>query len=149
MSERINWPDLLFGLFLCAVAAVVLVATRHLTFGTPAEMGPGFMPRVLAIGAAGFGVVFALRSLVVGGEGIEAPTLRAVLGILAAVAVFALLTAAAGLAVAAFVTVVVAGLASRETRLPETAVFAVALSAGAVILFVLLLDLPVPVWPRF
>ncbi|WP_026871572.1 tripartite tricarboxylate transporter TctB family protein [Inquilinus limosus] len=149
MPGRINWPDLLFGLFLCVVAAIVLVATRKLSFGNPTEMGPGFMPRVLAIGAAGFGLVFALRSLAIGGEGIETPKLRPILGILAAVAVFALLTVKAGLAVAAFATVIVAGLASRETRLGETAIFAVALSAGAVILFVLLLDLPVPVWPRF
>lgn len=146
---RINWPDLLFGLFLCVVAAVVLVATRKLSFGSPADMGPGFMPRVLSIGAAGFGLVFALRSLAIGGEGVEVPKLRPILGILAAVAIFALLAAKAGLAVAAFATVVVAGLASRETRLRETVVFAVGLSAAAVILFVLLLDLPVPVWPRF
>ncbi|KGM35008.1 tripartite tricarboxylate transporter TctB family protein [Inquilinus limosus] len=146
---RINWPDLLFGLFLCAVAAVVLVAIRKLGFGSPADMGPGFMPRVLSVGAAGFGLVFALRSLVAGHEGIEAPKLRPILGILAAVAVFALLAAKAGLAIAAFATVVVAGLASRETRLRETVVFAVALAAGAVILFIVLLDLPVPVWPRF
>lgn len=145
---RINWPDLLFGLFLCVVTAVVLVATRKLCFGSPADMGPGFMPRVLSIGAAGFGLVFALRSLAIGAEAVEAPKLRPILGILAAVAVFALLAAKAGLAIAAFATVVVAGLASRETRLRETTIFAVALAAGAVILFILLLDLPVPVWPR-
>ena len=147
MRERLDLPDLLFGLFLCAVAAVALYATRHLRFGSLADMGSGFMPRVLAVGALGFGATFAVRSLARPWQGIEPPQLRPLAGIVGSIAAFALLAATAGLAIASLVTILVAAVASREARLGETVVFAVALAAGSVLLFVTLLSLPVPVWP--
>jgi hypothetical protein len=39
-------------------------------------------------------------------------------------------------------------LATREGRLVETAAFAIVLSGAAVLLFVKLLGLPIPIWPR-
>ena len=147
MKERLDLPDLLFGLFLCAVAAVALYATRHLRFGSLADMGSAFMPRVLAVGALGFGVAFAGRSLARPWRGIDPPQLRPLAGVVGAVAAFALLAATAGLAIASLVTILVAAVASREARLGETVVFGVALAAGSVLLFVKLLSLPVPVWP--
>lgn len=147
MRQRLDLPDLLFGLFLCAVAAVALYATRHLRFGSLADMGSAFMPRVLAIGALGFGLTLAGRSLARPWRGIDPPQLRPLAGIVGSIAAFALLAATAGLAIASLVTILVAAVASREARLGETLVFGVALAAGSVLLFVKLLSLPVPVWP--
>ena len=147
VSKRFDLPDLLFGLFLCAVAAVALYTTRGLKFGTLADMGSAFMPRVLALGTLGFGVVFATRGALRPWRGIEPPQIRPVAGIAGAVAAFALLAATAGLAIASLVTILVAAVASREAKLGETVVFGVALAAGSVLLFVKLLALPVPIWP--
>lgn len=144
---RLDLQDLLFGLFLIAVALGATAATWNLRVGTGANMGPGYMPRAIAVGIAGFGLYFVVRALAKPFQAIEPPRPRAIVGILAAVAVFAVLAPTAGLAIATIATVVVAGFASRETRLIENLLFAVALAAGAVLLFIKALSLPVPAWP--
>lgn len=145
---RINWQDLLLGLFLAAVAGTTLFLTRRLAVGSAADMGPGYMPRAVALALLAFGLFFCARGLRRAGEAIEAVRLRPLLAVLAAVAVFAATAERFGLVIASVVTVAVAAFATREARPLETAVFALALAGAAVLLFVKLLGLPVPVWPR-
>jgi len=145
--HRADLQDLLFGLFLVAVAIATTAATWKLRVGTAANMGPGYMPRALSLGILGFGLYFVVRGAVKPFQAIERPQPRAVFGILASVAVFALLAPTAGLAIATFATIVVAGFASTETRLVENLLFALAMAAGAVLLFIKALSLPVPAWP--
>jgi hypothetical protein len=146
-GRRLDYQDLLFGAFLLAVAIGTTAATWKLRVGTGANMGPGYMPRVIAIGIAAFGIFFVVRAFLRSFQAVEPPQPRAVFGILAAVAVFAVLAPTAGLAAASFATVVVAGLASRETRFAENLLFAIAMATGAVVLFIKALSLPVPAWP--
>ncbi|CAN7376674.1 tripartite tricarboxylate transporter TctB family protein [Bosea sp. LjRoot90] len=146
--SRIDWQDLLFGLFLAAVAAGTLVATRKLVVGHAADMGPGYMPRVVALGLLAFGLFFCVRGVRRAAVAIDAVQLRPLLAVLGAVGVFALTAERLGLAVASVVTVIVASFATREGRLRESLPFALALSAAAVLLFIKVLALPVPVWPR-
>ncbi|GLK79760.1 tripartite tricarboxylate transporter TctB family protein [Methylopila turkensis] len=147
MTTRFDLQDALFGAFLVAVAALTFYATRTLTFGSPADMGPGFMPRVLAGIAMAFGLFFVARGLSRGGEAIERPHLRPFAAVLGAIAVFALLGVKAGLAVAALAAVLVAAAGSDETRPVEAVLFAVALAVASVLLFVTALALPIPAWP--
>jgi len=146
--SRIDWQDLLFGLFLAAVAAGTLIATRKLVVGHAADMGAGYMPRAVALGLLGFGLFFCVRGVRRAAVAIDAVQLRPLLAVLGAVGVFALTAERLGLAVAAVVTVILASFATREGRLRESLPFALALSAAAVLLFVKVLALPVPVWPR-
>lgn len=146
-TSRIDWQDLLFGLFLIAVAGGTFAATARLAGGTAASMGPGYMPRAIAAGLLGFGLFFAARGLARPHLGISRPHLRPILGIGAAVAAFALLIETAGLAAAAFAAIVVAALASRESRPVEVVLFGLLVTAGAVLLFVKALSLPVSIWP--
>jgi hypothetical protein len=146
--SRIDLQDLLFGLFLVAVAAGTLVATRKLVIGHAADMGPGYMPRVVALMLMGFGLFFSARGLWRMRVGIEPVQLRPVLAILASVGVFALTAERLGLAIASVAAVILASFATREGRLVETVAFAVVLSGAAVLLFVKLLGLPIPIWPR-
>lgn len=146
-GRRLDLQDLLFGLFLIAVALAATAATWKLRVGTGANMGPGYMPRAIAIGIAAFGIFFVVRALLQPFQAVEPPQARAVFGILASVAVFGLLAPKAGLAIATLATIVVAGFASRETRLVENLLFAVAMAVGAVLLFIKALALPVPAWP--
>jgi Tripartite tricarboxylate transporter TctB family len=145
---RIDLQDLLFGLFLVAVATGTLVATRNLTVGHAADMGPGYMPRVVAFALMGFGLFFTGRGLWRMRVGIAPVQLRPLLAILASVGVFALTAERLGLAIASVVTVILASLATREGRVVETIAFAILLSGAAVLLFVKLLGLPIPIWPR-
>ncbi len=148
-----DWRDLLFGLFLVAVAAGALFATRNLNVGHAADMGAGYMPRVVSLGLLAFGLFFCGRGvrragLMEAGLAIEPVQLRPLLAVLAAVGIFALTAEKLGLAIASVVTVVLASLATREGRLRETVPFALLLSGAAVLLFIKVLALPVPVWPR-
>jgi hypothetical protein len=146
-GRQVNLQDLLFGVFLIAVGIGTLVVIRKLTMGSAAEMGPGYVPRAVAVGLLAFGVVFAGRSLVTAGVTIEAPVWRSVLIVPLSVAVFALTLNRFGLAFASVGAMLVAAAASRETRWRETTLFATALSAGAVLLFIKVLALPVPMFP--
>jgi hypothetical protein len=137
----------LFGLFLVAVSAVALVATWGLRKGTAADMGPGYMPAAVSLLLLGFGLVFSLRGLRRGGEGVERAQVRPILIVLAAVGLFAGTVEHFGLALTSLLTIVLAGFASREHRLLDGVAFGTALAAGAVLLFVKALSLPVPVWP--
>lgn len=146
--SRIDLQDLLFGLFLVAVATGTLVATRKLAVGHAADMGPGYMPRVVVLALLAFGLFFSGRGLTRMRLGIGPVQLRPLLAILASVGVFALTAERLGLAIASVVTVMLAGFATREGRLVETVLFAVVISGAAVLLFVKVLGLPIPVWPR-
>lgn len=146
-SRRIDLQDLLFGLFLVGVAAFTTVATWTLRVGTAANMGPGYMPRAIATLVCAFGLFFVIRGLLSPFQGITRPQPRAVIFILASVGAFALLVTTAGLMIASIVTIVIAGFASRETRVVETVLFGGAMAVGSVLLFVEALKLPVPIWP--
>lgn len=146
-KSRPAMEDLLFGVFLIALAALVFVATRKLTVGTAADMGPGYFPMAIAWGTLGFGVYFSGKAFFVEGERIKPPHWRALILIPVAVAIFALLVMKGGLAIASFLAMVVASLASEETRFPEVLLFSAVISAGSVLLFVKALSLPVPIFP--
>lgn len=146
--HRLDWPDVLFGVFLIAAAAGTFAATMKLSGGTAANMGPGYMPRAIALVLLGFGVVFAGRGVLGGAAvAIDRVQIRPVLGVAAAVAVFALLIETAGLAAASLAAILLAAAASRESRFFEVILFGLGVSAGAVLLFVKALSLPVDVWP--
>jgi hypothetical protein len=146
-GRRLNYQDLLFGLFMLAVAFGMTAATWKLRIGNAANMGPGYMPRAIAVGIAGFGIYFVVKSLLSQFQAIEPPQPRAVFGIVASVAVFGVLAPTMGLFLATLATVVIAGFASRETRFVENLLFGGAMAIGTVLLFIKGLSLPVPAWP--
>jgi len=146
-ARRTDWQDLLFGLFLIAVAGIALAATRNLSGGNAADMGPGYMPRAIAIMLLGFGLWFSIRGIRRPFVGIAAVRLQPLLAITASVAVFALTASRFGLALSSFAAILIASFATREARPVESVVFALALSTAAVLLFVKVLALPVPIWP--
>ncbi|QJP12779.1 tripartite tricarboxylate transporter TctB family protein [Starkeya sp. ORNL1] len=145
--RQFDWPDLLFGGFLIVVAAGTFAATWKLAGGTAANMGPGYMPRAIALVLLGFGLFFTGRGIISSHAGIERVHVRPLLAISVAVGLFALLVESLGLAVASLATIVVAAFASHESRFFEIIVFGLCMTAAAILLFVKVLALPVPVWP--
>jgi hypothetical protein len=74
--------------------------------------------------------------------------LRPLLGVTSALAVFGLTIDRGGLIVAVVLTVLVAAIASPDTRRLESVLLAAALAAFSAMLFVKLLGLPIGLWPR-
>jgi hypothetical protein len=147
MRARINAPDLAFAAFLIALGALAFALASPLSVGTAAAMGPGYVPRGLALLIMVYGLVLGLRALVAGRLAFPGVELRPLLLILGSVALFAVLLPIAGLAVTSFALVICAGYAAYDVRFRENAISALTLAAFAIVLFVVVLGLPIPVWP--
>ena len=68
MTFRLNVPDLAFGVFLVALGALAFTLAGELTVGTAASMGPGYVPRGLALIIMVYGVVLGVRAAFAGHE---------------------------------------------------------------------------------
>ena len=147
MQLRINIPDLAFAVFLVALGALAFGLAGSLSVGTAAAMGPGYVPRGLAILIMVYGLVLGGRAMFAGAVAFPSIEWRPLFLILGSVAVFAVLLPIAGLAITSFALVICAGFAAYDVRVRENAIAAVTLAAFAVVLFVVALGLPIPVWP--
>jgi hypothetical protein len=124
-----------------------MVLARQYRFGTPARMGPGFFPTILGGILTALGLSLSIPALVRNGDPLPRVGLRPLLTILAAIVVFALLLQPLGFVLAAIVLVLIAAFADPELRRIETAGLALLLTAFSVGIFVLLLGLPLNLWP--
>ena len=141
------WQDAAGGLFLVAVAAFALWQGADLAAGTPNQMGPGMLPRGLAVLVGVCGVALVVESFLTDGVGLERWHIRGPLFILGAAVAFALAVRPLGLAVAGPLAVIIGAFASRDTRLVETLIFGIAITAFCIGLFKFMLSLPIPVAP--
>jgi len=147
MPLRLNVPDLAFAVFLIALGALGFALAGELTMGSAAAMGPGYVPRGLSLIIMIYGLALGLRAAFSGREPFPEIAWRPLLLISASVALFALLLPLAGLALTSLVVVICAGVAAYDVRLHENAVLGVVRAIFAVLLFVTVLGLPIPVWP--
>ncbi|HEX8662641.1 MAG TPA: tripartite tricarboxylate transporter TctB family protein [Beijerinckiaceae bacterium] len=147
MASRVDIPDLAFGGFLVGLGALAFGLAGELGVGTAAAMGPGYVPRALALLILLYGAVLCVRAALAGRRALPGVGWRPLVLILAAVALFAILLPMAGLALTSVAVVLCAGFAAADVRLRENAGLAVALAAFAVALFVKGLGLPIQVWP--
>ena len=144
---RVDFKDLVFALFLIALALVAFGASGSLAIGTAADMGPGFVPRALAWIILGFGAGFLAMSFVKAPEPVPALAWRPLVTILASIALFAVLFAKLGLIAACVGTVVVAGAATSPVRWLQLLLFGLVIAAFSALLFVKGLGLPFKLWP--
>ena len=147
MRTRINIPDLAFAAFLVALGALAFGLAGQLSIGTAAAMGPGYVPRGLALLIMVYGLTLGLRAMLAARLAFPAVELRPLLLISGSVALFAILLPFAGLALTSFSLVLCAGAAAYDVRLRENAIAALTLAAFAVVLFIMILRLPIPIWP--
>ncbi len=148
MRSRVDLPDLAFAALLVAIGATALVAGSDLAVGRASNMGPGYVPRGLALIVIAFGIGLGARAVLAPARPLPKISLRALVLISGALAVFSLLLPLAGLAAASLGTVACASIASADMRPVEATIAAIVLAAFAVLLFVTGLGLPIPVWPR-
>lgn len=139
--------DFAAGLFLVALAAFALWQSADLDVGTVGQMGPGMLPRALAVLSGLLGLAIAATAFRWTGPALERWAIRAPLFILGSVVLFGLTVRPLGLAVAGPLCFVAASLAGRDGKLVETLVFSVVLTAACIALFVGGLGLPIPIAP--
>ena len=110
-------------------------------------MGPGFFPIMLGGVLVALGLTLTIPALIRTGEPLSRVHLRPLLTILAAIVVFALLLQPLGFVLAAIVLVLISGFADPELRPVESGGLALLLTAFSVVIFVMLLGLPLNLWP--
>lgn len=145
------------GLGLLMFGAFGIWAAGDLPRGSLGAMGPGMLPHWVAVGVGACGVVLAVTGLVRGGEGLQTAGLRGPVIVVLAILAFAttirpaslgpVTTPGLGLIVAGPITVILAGYASPEARFRELLILALLLTAGCMLLFGDLLNLPIPLFP--
>jgi hypothetical protein len=139
-------PDLGAGLLFIAFGVAGLWFGRDFSVGTAAQMGPGYFPVMLSWLLIAIGAFVVARSLVGEGSPIASVRWRSLLSVLAAVAVFALLIRRFGAALAILMVVFLAAAATRETRWREVVPLAVLISTFCVLVFIVALKQPLPLW---
>ena len=139
--------DFLGGLAIMAVAVFALWQSYDLPMGTLGGMGPGMLPRILAILLALLGLLLVIDSLMEFGVPIERWSIRAPIFLLGAVVAFGATVRPLGLALAGPLAIVIASLSSNESRWIETIVFGLLMTAFCIALFKLALGLPIPLAP--
>jgi putative tricarboxylic transport membrane protein len=139
--------DLAGGLFLVAVSAVALWQGADLSAGSLRQIGPGFVPRVLAAATGLCGLALCAFALAGRGAMMERWGIRGIVFVIAAMVAFASTVRPLGLVVAGPLALAISVLATRETRLGEITAFGLALVVFCIVLFKFLLRLPVPLAP--
>ena len=142
--------ELTGGLLITAIGALGLSTAMDLEMGSASRMGPGYMPRLLAIGVILIVIGLSIKSLLFdrGTNAERAPLhLRPVGWVSCAIVLFGFLIDRAGIVLAVAAMTLVAGAASDLTRWREAPLLALALGLASALVFVVGLGLAMPVWP--
>lgn len=137
--------DVLAGGVFVALGLAFAIGALQLDVGTPLRMGPGYFPLVLGILLVVLGIAIGIKGFLAGaGEEIGGVQWRAILLITAGVLFFGLTIRGLGVALALFGAILLAALARQQTRLHEAVTIALGLSALSVVLFIVILQLRLP-----
>ena len=139
--------DFWSGVLFVAIGAFALVAGSKYTLGTAARMGPGYFPRILGIMLLALGALLAVRAFRLTGDRIPGWKWRPTLLVLGSVVLFGAIVKLLGMAISTVILIVLASAASHEFRPREAVISGVLLAALAVGVFVIGLNLQLPIWP--
>src|SRR5689334_1729306 len=142
-----NPKDFWAGALFIAVGIGTLVVGAKYTLGTAARMGPGYFPRILGILLIVLGGVLALRATRTSGPPVPRFHWRPTLIVLGSVVLFGAIVQVVGVALSTVILIVAASAASHEFRPVESVIVGVLLAALAVGVFVIGLQLQLPIWP--
>ena len=152
--RKISSPtDFAAGLLFLALAALGLLASADLPMGSATRMGAGYVPRLLSLLLAGFGLFVLVNAVRAGGgdedRGIGRIPLRPLLCVVLVPLLFSLLIDRLGLVATVALATLAASIASPESRRWESAALAGGLAVFCLALFVWGLAIPVSPWPRW
>lgn len=142
---RLALKDLLAGGTFIALGVAFAAGSLAYDIGTPVRMGPGYVPLVLGVVLAGLGGLVIVKGFIAGeGEPIGGVDWRAVILITAALLFFGLTVRGLGVVGALFGASLLAALARSQTSAREALVIAVGLTALSVVIFIVALQLRLP-----
>jgi hypothetical protein len=137
--------DILAGGIFVVLGIAFAIAALTYDIGTPLRMGPGYVPLVLGGLLTGLGLLVITKGFVAGeGDPIGNVDWRALILITAALLFFALTVRGLGVIGALFGASLLAALARRETPPREALVIATGLTALSVVIFIVALQLRLP-----
>jgi hypothetical protein len=140
--------ELASGVLFMAIGAFGLVIGRAYPSGTALNMGPGYLPKLVAGALVGLGLIGVVRGLMIGNWSLPRMALRPLLCIALAIVVFALTIDRFGLFLATFATALIGTAAQARMEWRRAPLIALALAGFCVLLFGYGLKLSMPVWPR-
>lgn len=141
--------DFLAGLVFFGLALMIGWRAVNYRLGTAASMGPGYFPLLLSVLLLILGVAITVQSLNRSGTIDWSITdLRSACAVLGSVIFFGLLIQQAGLLVTVIVTSAVCQMGARQLKWRRTIISSLCLSFAAWGLFVWLLQVSMPVFPR-
>ena len=142
---RLALKDVLAGGVFIALGVAFAAGSLTYDIGTPVRMGPGYVPLVLGVVLAGLGVLVIVKGFIAGeGEPIGEVEWRAVILITAALLFFGLTVRGLGVVGALFGASLLAALARSQTSAREALLIAVGLTALSVVIFIVALQLRLP-----
>lgn len=137
--------DIAAGLSVAALAGAILFGLSRIPRTAYQAIAPDLFPRVCAYALLAGGAILIARGMLKNGARLSLPALRPLVTIVIAVVAFGFLTPLVGYAIAGLLTVIIGGLANRETPFLHLLVFAVILIAFSVVLFSVVLKLTIPI----
>jgi putative tricarboxylic transport membrane protein len=150
MPKWIRCPqDFVGGIVLVAVAAFALWASSDLQGMRGFSFGAGTAPRMFGILLLLLGVGIAVMGLIFEGPQVAKYHWRGPFFVSLSILCFAVSIRPMGLVVSAFVSFLVAGMGTPETRWKETIIVGICLTIGCSLLFPYALGLPLQLFPRF
>jgi Tripartite tricarboxylate transporter TctB family len=139
--------NILAGFMFMAFGLFGLWLARDLDAGTASDMGPGYFPRLVCIVLVLLGAALSATDLVRQGDPSEGWAWRPFWLITLSALAFAFLLKPVGLVGTIAITTVLASAAASMLRPLPLAVLVAVLIAVNVGIFVLLLRMPIPLWP--
>jgi hypothetical protein len=142
---RLALKDVLAGGTFIALGVAFAAGSLTYDIGTPVRMGPGYVPLVLGVVLAGLGVLVVVKGFIAGeGDSLGDVDWRAMALITAALVFFGLTVRGLGVVGALFGASLLAALARSQTSVREALVIAVGLTALSVVIFIVALQLRLP-----
>ena len=117
--NRFLSKDFLSGLMFIGFGLLALYFGQKLALGTPVRMGPGWVPRMLALVMMGLGGLICVIALVAGSDPVEKPKWKPITLVTIGIICFALLFERAGLLPALVVLIFISSLGGEEFKLTE------------------------------
>lgn len=139
--------DIVAGLLFAGLGLAALFIGRAYPMGSSLDMGPGYLPRIVAGALVITGLGVTLRGMRQRSFRLPGFPLRATGWIATAILLFAWLVERTGLFVACLACILVAALGDPQTRWREMPLVAVIFAGFCALLFGYLLKLPIRIWP--
>jgi putative tricarboxylic transport membrane protein len=141
--------DFYGGIALVDLTTLALIASADLPGQRGFAFGPGTAPRLFSFVLAALGAAVAVGGVFAEGPPIEKYKIRGPMLVVISILVFAILVRPFGLITATFLAFIISIIGSTEMRWIESLIGAVTMTIFCWALFVLLLNLPFQLWPRF